>query len=262
MSGWSSQLVVAQQVIIEGSGDVLLVYDGPAAPGNLIASIAPPAGGTDAEGNVYQGGITSQTGVTRGAYVNLLNGEIFVSGGGTRVFVAGSLIAEAGGSDSDPSIMVLSSPTDNLDVSQAQIVLQGKSKDGTVLPALLATADIEWASGALPVDAETWHPLAPQNGWVNRAGFSALQYRRVASPPRTVEVIGHLASGTNADGTLIGTLPAGYRPAGKQDVPIMGSAPGADESPTLEAGTDGTLKIFHCAGVTLLGFHFLLSLDA
>lgn len=49
---WSSQVVIANQVIIEGSNDGLFVYNGAPALGNLIASIAATPG-TDPYGNVY-----------------------------------------------------------------------------------------------------------------------------------------------------------------------------------------------------------------
>lgn len=57
MSGWSSQVVIADQIIIEGSNDYLLMYNGTPALGNLIASIAAMAG-TDPYGNTFPAGIT------------------------------------------------------------------------------------------------------------------------------------------------------------------------------------------------------------
>jgi len=60
---WSSQVVVVEQVIIEGADAFLLVYDGPAAAGNLIGSIAGVAG-TDAEGNPYVIDIASYLALT------------------------------------------------------------------------------------------------------------------------------------------------------------------------------------------------------
>jgi hypothetical protein len=53
--GWNSQVVLATQVIIEGTDSALFVYNGTPAAGNLIASIA-SASGTDPYGNAYSGG--------------------------------------------------------------------------------------------------------------------------------------------------------------------------------------------------------------
>jgi hypothetical protein len=54
--GWSSQAVIAQQVVIEGSADGLWVYNGAPAAGNLLLSIA-AAAGTDPYGNTYPQGL-------------------------------------------------------------------------------------------------------------------------------------------------------------------------------------------------------------
>jgi hypothetical protein len=72
--GWSSQIVLANLVIIEGPHDGLFVYNGTPAAGNLIASIA-PAAGTDAYGNSYVGGITTYS---ASGDVELAAGEIFL----------------------------------------------------------------------------------------------------------------------------------------------------------------------------------------
>ena len=61
--GWSSELLIATQVIIDGEGDYLLLYNGEAAAGNLVGSIAAVAG-TDDYGNAYLKGITVYTALT------------------------------------------------------------------------------------------------------------------------------------------------------------------------------------------------------
>jgi hypothetical protein len=60
--------------------------------------------------------------------------------------------------------------------------------------------------------ADTWNLATLLNGFTNSA--PRLQYRLVASPAKSVHVVGLIASGaTTGSGTTIATLPAGYRPA-------------------------------------------------
>lgn len=72
---------------------VYLAYQSGGGPGNLIASVA-PAAGTDASGNTYLAGITSQDNAT-GVVLNLLNGLISI---GTQAHInsgLGAFIASA-----------------------------------------------------------------------------------------------------------------------------------------------------------------------
>lgn len=78
---------------------------------------------------------------------------------------------------------------------------------------------------AFGTTVETWNALTLQNGWT---GF--LKYRRVSSPPGSVQIIGNMLAGTKTDGTLLGTLPAAYKPATSQD--MFGSAFGGTVSNT------------------------------
>ena len=81
--GWSSQVVVANQVIIEGPDDFELVYSGPAALGNLITSIA-PVSGVDGFGNFYFAGTTQYTSSGGKYYATNMNGSVatFISTAG------------------------------------------------------------------------------------------------------------------------------------------------------------------------------------
>lgn len=78
---WSSQVVIATQVIIEGEPDGLFVYNGTPTLGNLIASIS-PAAGTDPYGNHFLLGITTyneQVGPPpKQTFVNLAGGIVAV----------------------------------------------------------------------------------------------------------------------------------------------------------------------------------------
>lgn len=49
--GWNSQVIIASQVIIEGTSDGLFVYSGAAGPGTLVGSWTPPGVTQDPYGN-------------------------------------------------------------------------------------------------------------------------------------------------------------------------------------------------------------------
>lgn len=96
-------------------------------------------------------------------------------------------------------------------------------------------------------DSPVWTPLPLSNGWINYgSNFAPAQYQRLASG--LVVVQGLIAGGNTAVGTLLGTLPTGYWPAGKL-VFNMITSPGnavahvqvnTDGSINLEAGGSGT----------------------
>lgn len=72
---------------------------------------------------------------------------------------------------------------------------------------------------------ETWHPVAFLNGWSNLGGgFVTMQYRRVASPPNSLQLVGVMNVGTKTSGAVVGNLPAGYRPLNKVRVPVSANA--------------------------------------
>lgn len=112
--------------------------------------------------------------------------------------------------------------------------------------------------------AETWHSLSPGNGWVNSGNGPDFQYRMIASPPNTVEIIGDLTGGTMTDGTVVATLPAGYRPATQQQVATVLPGTGATANMRFFVGTSGNIE---CEGMSALTtprvtVHGFISLDA
>jgi hypothetical protein len=109
---------------------------------------------------------------------------------------------------------------------------------------------------------EVWHALTLANGWVNYAGGEVTaQYRKVAAPDNCVQLVGLIKSGTTADGTVIGTLPAGYTPA--HHVPGWGasSANGA-RTVRVDLQTNGTLTILGVPAGGDLALNGIYSLDA
>lgn len=76
---------------------------------------------------------------------------------------------------------------------------------------------------------ETWHAIPYANSWANLGGGRPGGYRRVASPPNSVEITGQFSvpAGSRGDGTTIGNLPANYRPATQVDMPAVNNSLGA-----------------------------------
>lgn len=113
---------------------------------------------------------------------------------------------------------------------------------------------------------ETWHAATLQNSWTNfGGGWVTAQYRRIASPAKTVEVIGLVTGGTSTAGTVLLNLPTGYRPTNNQRNPAYGFGGTMNivtESPALDTLPNGNITLTAQANATIIGFHFLVSLDA
>lgn len=88
---------------------------------------------------------------------------------------------------------------------------------------------------------ETWHPVTLLNNFTN--GTPALQVRRVASPPNSIQLEGFINSGaTTASGTSVGQLSAGYRPA-VNTIPLNVSNASANTTLWLGVQADGNLAL-------------------
>lgn len=72
---------------------------------------------------------------------------------------------------------------------------------------------------------EVWNNLALQNGWAAVANHLVPGYKKL--PHGSVELCGSMSGGTTANGTIIATLPSGYRPSADVRIPIMSNASGA-----------------------------------
>jgi hypothetical protein len=114
------------------------------------------------------------------------------------------------------------------------------------------------------VTPENWHPMALGNSWANNAGFAAASYRKVASPPNSVEVQGAL-SATAATSGIFFQLPSGYRPTNAQGFPC-GSSGGAiaGSAPNIRCDTSGNLSVNNSTvpSASTFFFHGFISLDA
>lgn len=75
-----------------------------------------------------------------------------------------------------------------------------------------------------------------------------------------VHVRGQLAfSGTPTNGQLVGTLPAGFRPAAKEQFVCNGSYSAGNIAFVVEVATTGTVNVFSVSGVTWTGSGLSLS---
>jgi hypothetical protein len=114
---------------------------------------------------------------------------------------------------------------------------------------------------------DTWHAMSPlSNSWV--AAAPAPQYRAIASPQNTVEIIGNLTHTSISGNSVIFTLPSAYWPASNQRwafgnsvaTDVYASAPAA---PYVQVNPSGVVTIGNMpSGTTDVQFHCLISLDA
>lgn len=112
---------------------------------------------------------------------------------------------------------------------------------------------------------ETWHPITFANGWANAGGSQVTgQYRRVASPPNSVQLVGELAAGTKADNTLIGTMAAGYAPLKTTTFAVAcNPRPAGTLDPLLQVNSAGEIRVYGLvAGTTTLYLSAIIPLDA
>jgi hypothetical protein len=161
--------------------------------------------------------------------------------------------------------------------------------DGASRIAVTAGGQVEWSSGGSPADThlersnageliterikyrvglgtpETWHNLAFQNGWGNGGGSGVPgQVRLLASPANSIQLVGELAPGTKADGTVITTLGPGYRPATNVAFPVAANPSTlGSTTPLLQLMTNGQLQCFGLvAGTVRVYFSVIIPLDA
>lgn len=117
----------------------------------------------------------------------------------------------------------------------------GKSVHLELVPVTgeLVTDQVIRAGTTFPAVAETWHNATLSNGWANIAGLDVLAVRK--QPDDFVLFQGIIGSGTVTDGTIVGTIPVGYRPSKAK---AFGVAAGGTANPRIRVNTDGTLQIF------------------
>lgn len=174
---------------------------------------------------------------------------------------AGKIIGDVNLPDNRPNLSI-QSPFDNVNNKVASCTLWGSSGTNVATKILGVADDIFFESNnttsAVVIDngilkaadtsanIETWHKITGgvgyQNGFTDRgAGYAPVQYRLTAK--NEVQIVGSAQTGTVAAGTIIFTLPVGYRPTRIIQMPIQGNAGDA----VIELNTNGDCKLFNYA---------------
>lgn len=269
--------IIANSVVIVGPNGEFLVYNPTQASGTLVTSIVGQAT-TDSISNDVLQGVTSY-GSTGSRAVELTNGNIaFLTGpiGGagpftTQLLISGSLATNTVQSS---QALFLETVSGQL-ITLASVGANGQvqiNNSGLVTP---LTNELLEVLGNISVEGdifsivggaeETWHPMTLQNGWINGAGNVTAQYRRVSSPPKSVELIGAISS-TAATANQFFQLPVGYRPVSQQGFAAGASGNvAANMAPYVQCDTAGNLTMNSVNALPANGnfrFHGTISLDA
>jgi len=103
-----------------------------------------------------------------------------------------------------------------------------------------------WNSSILTAfAADTWHSIGTVNGWVGGASYrKSVDQRSVL-----VAAIG-LVPGTITAGTTIWTIPAAWRPASIQQIPVTCDNPLAGNTPRINVLASGAFNIYGISGTT------------
>lgn len=283
-------------IIANGSANEYLAYNGTPAAGNLVLSVS-PVDGTDSYGNMvdrgfamYGDGTTARlnSGFTPDdgtPSIDLIPPGLahWTLNTGVPPAINGE-VSNPGAADETLSLVLQSGAGDAVASDVAVLTIQGRANDGsldseigftfngTVVAAMTAAvfqlavpvvATQPGSGGAL----ETWHDLpVTLSGWANTSGNTPLQYRMLASPPNTVQIMGDI-SGTAISGNgahQFATLPAGYYPAAApMGAPAVANpaSTSTPPSPLIWVTNTGALDIYNGSGATRLVFNFLVSLD-
>lgn len=299
--GSSAGIFRGFQVVVSGTGAGrgVFVYSPSFALGNLIGSIGP--GGTGPLGESYPAGITwglatsVQVQLTTGTFpagsgvIEFINN--LVAGlaqqaayfGGTVLNSHGNTVAKndyvgpglAAAGHRDLLFWRLSASDGT---NSAEGFLNYQDDTGAVNNALgLSDAGLNmtgvlfgvWpGTGTSPVNpfvAETWHNMAGSytNSWTDAGGGNVVgRYRKVGSPPNTVEVEGVIQHAAIAGASNFFTLPAGWAPAGNIPVCQAGTLAGATFGSSLIMCNAGVLQANGmAAGTANVFFHGFISLD-
>lgn len=139
----------------------------------------------------------------------------------------------------------------NTDTSR--FMLRSASADATITARILADKPIiYWDPADIAGVGEVWHNVVFANGWANLGGnWATAQYRLM--PDGTVLLKGSVIGGTKVDGTVMTTLPVGYRPA-NDHIYMGGNASAAGSTPSVRIFTSGQIQIF-AMNATVNGAH-------
>lgn len=112
------------------------------------------------------------------------------------------------------------------------------------------------------IDAQlAWTNFTLQNSWTVTAGRRAV-YRKILGQ---VQIEFGVVNGTAADGTVLATLPVGFRPSTQIGLPVVAApnvAPGAGvTNPRVVINTDGTITCQNVSSANGVSFSVLMPLN-
>jgi hypothetical protein len=243
--------------------EFLYVDTGTSAQGAMIASNTGGANGTDPFGSNYLGQSFTVYGPPGAP------SEALSMTGGTLQWFTGTPATGWTGLSALQGLTGALIPAFNTPLvvdSVSRTTSAALEVNGTATAASLDYTPAATAPPAAPTGAEPWNAVAMfSNGWSNFGAPSiAAQFRLVAAPPRSVEIIGSLASG-GITGAAVFTLPVAYRPAHTNRFPVVlttGVVPAAQMFGSVTAA--GVVSLFNIpnAAGDQVDFHALISLDA
>ena len=137
----------------------------------------------------------------------------------------------------------------------------GQTTQAAALTALLGGAPLSIAEGGTGLNAQSFADFSLQNSWVVISSRRAA-YRKVMD---NVQIEMQIVSGTATDGTLLATLPVGFRPSSLISIPVS-SGPNATPSssvngPRVSIATDGQITCLNCSSGTGIAFVALIPLN-
>ena len=169
----------------------------------------------DGSGNVSAALTLAASGVSAGTYVLLtVDAKGRVTGG-----VVSPLPLANGGTGATTAAGALAA---------LSAAARGANSDITSLSAIVGTA---------------FTSLTLANGWALIPGYRA-SYRKNLG---MLQIEMAISGGTSTDGTILATLPAGFRPPLPVAVPVASISAAGVVSSRVTIGTDGTIKIFNCS---------------
>lgn len=261
--------ITGSQFIADGTSGEFLGYTGTPVLNNMNIS-ASPVPGSDGHGNTYLDGLTVYNGAAHiQVHVNptVLAPAVEMPTGLTSEHTAASIYSwsPTKGAAYEQLVTYIQGPASTHDSNSVSILLLSSAKDGsgTAQGALQynGTAVAYWDAAGLHNIGQAWQAMTLGNGWA--AGSSPNvqpQYRKISSPPNSVEIIGTL-SGAGASSAVFFQLPSGYRPSSQQMIPAQSTSATAGNY-FAQVGNTGNIGISGTSFTGTYVFHGIISLDA
>lgn len=132
--------------------------------------------------------------------------------------------------------------------------------DGTPYPAAMWQAALDEVARLSALSVSGWTAVTLVNSWTNRAGYGISSFKTLFGS--TLFIVLNLAAGLQTNGTTIFTLPAGFRPLSKVQIPLTARiAATGQQMGALEIDTAGAAKIFDIGASATLHAAGFIPLD-